>query len=229
MGHHQGGRGLAIVLPYLGQALFFQGDAAKAQLVLKEGLALSKQIGHKQWEALEFSVLGQVFLHQGNFALASSALEENLALSRQMGDREGIVFSLCLLARVEAGQGNHTTARALYEESLALSRDLANFTWEIASYLEGLAELAAPEGEPVWAARLWGAAEALRETSRTPLPPVYRANYDRAVITARVQLGEQAFATAWAQGRSMPWNKCLPHEGQSPSPHHPQPGLSRLL
>src|SRR5204862_6189657 len=33
--------------------------------------------------------------------------------------------------------------------------------------------------------------------------PVYAAAYDRAVATARSQLGEQAFAAAWAQGRTM--------------------------
>ena len=200
---------VTIVSPYLGQALFFQGDAAKAQVVLEEGLALSKQIGFKQWEAFEFGILGQVFLHQGNFALARSAFEENLALSRQMGDREGTGFSLCLLARVEAGQGNHATARVLYEESLALSRDLANHSWEIASYLEGLAELVVPEGEPAWAARLWGTAEALRETSGAPLPPVYRADYNHAVAAARGLLGEKAFTAAWAEGRSMTPDQAL--------------------
>jgi uncharacterized protein HemY len=122
---------------------------------VKEGLALSKQIGHKQWETLEFSVLGQVYLQQGNFALARSALEESLALSRERGDREGTVYSLNLLARVEAGQGDHATARALNEEGLALASNLVDVTWEIASYLEGVAELVAPEGEPAWAARLW--------------------------------------------------------------------------
>ncbi len=200
---------VTIVLHYLGQALFFQGDAAKAQVVLEEGLTLSKQIGHKQWEATEIVILGQVFLHQGNFALARSTFEESLALYRQMGDRAGTVFSLCLLAKVEAGQGNHATARTLYEESLALSRDWADYSWEIASYLEGLAELVVPEGEPAWGARLWGAAAALRKTSEAPLPPVYRANYDHAVATARGLLGEQAFTAAWAEGRSMTPDQAL--------------------
>jgi DNA-binding CsgD family transcriptional regulator len=51
--------------------------------------------------------------------------------------------------------------------------------------------------------RLWGAADALREAMGTPIPPVYRADYERSVAAARAQLGEKAFAAAWAEGRSM--------------------------
>ncbi len=56
--------------------------------------------------------------------------------------------------------------------------------------------------EPVRAVRLWGAA-ALREAMGTPLPPVYRAAYERSVAAARAQLGEKASAASWAQGRTM--------------------------
>src|SRR5207244_2445804 len=61
----------------------------------------------------------------------------------------------------------------------------------------------AAKGEPAWAARLWGAAGALREALGTPLPSVWRADYERSVAAARAQLGQKAFATAWAEGRTM--------------------------
>ena len=204
---------VAMMLFYLGQAFFFQGDAANAQIVLEEGLALSKQIGHELWKAHEFGILGQVFLQQGKFAHARSTLEESLALWKQIGDRGGTVVSLCLLAKVEAGQGNHATARDLYEEGLALSRDLVDNPYDIAFYLEELAELIVPGGEAAWAARLWGAADVLRETCRVPLPPVYHADYKQAVAAARVQLGEQTFAAAWAEGRSMTVDQVLASRG----------------
>jgi DNA-binding NarL/FixJ family response regulator len=55
----------------------------------------------------------------------------------------------------------------------------------------------------LWAARLCGMAEALRETMEAPLPPVELPAYERTVATARAQLGEEAFARARAEGRSM--------------------------
>jgi DNA-binding NarL/FixJ family response regulator len=52
-----------------------------------------------------------------------------------------------------------------------------------------------------------------------PIPPVYRAGYERAVATARAQLGEQAFATAWAEGRTMTLEHVLDGARRlSPSP-----------
>ena len=39
--------------------------------------------------------------------------------------------------------------------------------------------------------------------------PLYRASYERALATARPQLGEQTFAEAIAQGRSMSLEQAL--------------------
>jgi predicted ATPase/DNA-binding CsgD family transcriptional regulator len=139
-------------------------------------------------------------------------------LSQALARSDGVAVAVRAKALWAAGwvaglSGHSEQAEALCQEGLALASKLVDVTWEIASYLEGVAQLVVPEGEPVWAARLWGAAEALRETSRTPLPPVYRADYDRAVIAARVQIGEQTFATAWAQGRGMPLEQVLATRG----------------
>jgi DNA-binding NarL/FixJ family response regulator len=51
--------------------------------------------------------------------------------------------------------------------------------------------------------------EALREVMGTPLPPVYRPEYECSVAAARTHLGEKAFAAAWAQGRAMTWEEAL--------------------
>ncbi len=69
--------------------------------------------------------------------------------------------------------------------------------------LEGLAQVVALQGEELWAARLWGAANALREAIHTPLPPIDCADYERSVAAARGSLGEKAFTAAWSQGRVM--------------------------
>jgi predicted neutral ceramidase superfamily lipid hydrolase len=59
------------------------------------------------------------------------------------------------------------------------------------------------QGQPKRAAWLFGAAEALRETSGASIPPVDRADYDRILAAVRAQLDEQTFAAAWAEGRAM--------------------------
>lgn len=63
--------------------------------------------------------------------------------------------------------------------------------------------MVAEQGELLWAAQLWGAAEALREAIGTPMPPIYQADYQQAVNSTRTRLGEDVFIKAWSQGRTM--------------------------
>ena len=132
-----------------------------------------------------------------------------MAINREMGNREHTADSLFHLARVEVHQGDNVAARALYEESLAIAARGGDSKGLIPSCLEGLADVAAAQGEFTWAARLLGTAEALREALRTPLPPIDRPIYEQAVAAVRVQLGEKAFAEAMAEGRSMTAEQAL--------------------
>jgi DNA-binding NarL/FixJ family response regulator len=42
-----------------------------------------------------------------------------------------------------------------------------------------------------------------------PMPPVERADYERALATARALLGEKTFAAAWEEGRTMTLEQAL--------------------
>jgi hypothetical protein len=53
------------------------------------------------------------------------------------------------------------------------------------------------------AARLFGAAEALREAIGTPFARVEQEAHRRRLSRVRALLGEEAFAAAWAEGRAM--------------------------
>src|SRR5207247_2206152 len=65
------------------------------------------------------------------------------------------------------------------------------------------------QGELTWAAHLWGSAEVLGEAIGAPRSPFDRVSYEHAVAAARAQLGEKAFAAAWAEGRSMTPDQAL--------------------
>jgi DNA-binding CsgD family transcriptional regulator len=114
---------------------------------------------------------------------------------------------------VEVHQGDNVAARALYEESLAMAARGGDSKGLIPSCLEGLADVVAAQGEFTWAARFLGTAEDLREALGTPLPPVDRAAYERSVAATHAQLGGQAFAAAWAEGRTMTPAQALDAQG----------------
>jgi DNA-binding CsgD family transcriptional regulator len=137
-----------------------------------------------------------------------------------MDARWDIAVALHILGRVEAQRGDLRAARSHYQESLALSRELGE-QFNISLSLEGLAGVLATQGELRWAAQLWGAAEVLREAIAIPLPPVDRPRYEQAVATAQAQLGEQAFAAAWQEGRTMTPEQVLAAQGVAESPTPP--------
>jgi DNA-binding NarL/FixJ family response regulator len=56
---------------------------------------------------------------------------------------------------------------------------------------------------------LWGAAKNLREVIRAPFSLVECPTYERAVSTARINLGEKAFTTVWTQGYTMSLEQVL--------------------
>ncbi len=106
------------------------------------------------------------------------------------------------LASVATKQGDFVVARDLYQQSLLILQRI-QYKELFSPCLEGLATVAAEQGELIWAAHLWGAAEALCEAMGTPIPPVYQLDHERAVAKARTQVGNEAFASAWAEGRGM--------------------------
>jgi tetratricopeptide (TPR) repeat protein len=190
---------IAIALYELSRIRFLaKDDFNQAQALAEQSMALFRELGDTQYIAVLLSLLGEMRLRQGEQGQARELLEESVATFKELGDRWSTAEALIAFARVAASQGEFAAARARYLESLVIAREI-NARNHIASVLEGGAVVAA-QGEPVWAARLCGAAQALRAVIDAPLPLVYRTDYERAVATIRTHLGEEAFATAQAEG-----------------------------
>ena len=179
-----------------------QSGKAVVHRLLEECLALARETGDESRMADALHVAARDALSQGAVATARSFIEESLAFSKAKGYRAGIIGSLAVLGQVTAAQGDYAQAQAFYEESLTLAREMG-FKRLIPANLEGLAAVFAAQGEPMRAARLWGAAEALREAMGMPLPPIEKPGYERSVAAARIQLGGQIFTAIWAEGRTM--------------------------
>ncbi len=228
-------------LLYLAQLYHVSGgDLAQAHTWLDESFALFREVGDKEGIASCLSLSGRLALSEGDTASARSLNEQALALFKEMKQQHGTALSLYALAQVAAAQGDHAGSQALYEQGVVVVRKSGD-KWTILFGLEGLAAAVAAQGNHTWAAYLWGAAEALREAIGAPLPLVERAPYDRAVEALRTQLGEQAFAAAWAEGRTLsleqalttPGREALPastqeEESFSPAPVSPPPNPDGL-
>jgi len=189
------------------------GDLAQAHTWLDESFALFREVGDKESIANCLYLSGMLAHSEGDAASARSLTEQALAIFKEMKQQHGTALSLYALAEVAAAGGDSARSQALYKQGVGVARESGDKR-AIPSGLEGLAAAVAAQGNYIWAAHLWGAAEVLREAIGTPLPPVERVPYHRAVAAARTQLGEQAFATAWAEGRTLSPEQALATPGQ---------------
>lgn len=93
-------------------------------------------------------------------------------------------------------------AEDLHHEALTL-RARAGLRPGMAESLESLAALATDQESCLEAARLFGAACALRAEIGLARWPAEQAAYDTDVARVRDALGEHAFHTAWAEGEAL--------------------------
>src|SRR5207247_1842422 len=134
-----------------------QADLDAAGTLQAESLAIRREVGDQRGIANSLWKLGQIIHMQGDPAAARPLYEESLALRR--GSGRASTYGMGILA---FEQGDYASARPLLEESLAARRELGN-RLDIVWHLEALAALSAAQGQTVHAARIWGAAERLRE------------------------------------------------------------------
>src|SRR5579863_6445856 len=195
---------------YLLARLLFvsQQDLPGAEMLAEQSLALLREVGSPWFSAFSLGLLGRIRLLQGEYVQAHALMQESVTLMQDTGDRVDTAEAIMGLARVAMAQDNVALALQRYQECLAMQHEL-NCQEFIPACLEGLGIVVAAQGEPAKAARLWGTAEALRDAMAAPMYPIYLADYDKAVATARSELGENTFAAAWAEGRATPLEQTI--------------------
>ena len=105
-------------------------------------------------------------------------------------------------ARVAIAQGESGLAEHDAHDALALGTEIESVL-VTADALECLAELArAAEGHHR-AARLYGAAQAIRERNVIARFAIYQTGYDTSVVDVRNTLGDDEFEAAWADGSAL--------------------------
>jgi predicted ATPase/class 3 adenylate cyclase len=196
-------RGIAHSLNNLGIVASDEGDYASARVFHEECVAIQRELGDRRGVAVSLNNVAAMAHEQGESSLARTLHEQSLAIFRELGDRRGTADALNGLGNVVRDRGDLQSAKAFQEESLAICRELGDRRG-IAISLEGLADVAAALGVLDRAARIWGAAERIREEIGSPLRPGERPRYDRQVAAARVALGNDgAFDRAWQAGRAL--------------------------
>jgi predicted ATPase/DNA-binding SARP family transcriptional activator len=189
-----------------------RGELPKAIALYEQALELCALFPVVRLHVTLRNALGTLLCRRGEYPQAIMLLEAALALAQQRGDRDTIQLVLGTLAGVEAWTrqylgllalltGDDAAARQQFRQSLTVAIRL-EYRNIVPTTLEGLAAVTAAAA-PAAAARLLGAAEALRERTQNQRPPLEQPFFERTLNVVRAQLASKVLRAAWYAGRSL--------------------------
>jgi DNA-binding CsgD family transcriptional regulator len=141
-------------------------------------------------------------------AEAALACGDLAAARRWVDDTAAVVpgryraVALTARAYIAIAQGEPEQAERDAHEALAVAARTHGYLY-LPDTLECLARLAADGANHQGAARLFGAADAIRQRTEQARFLVYQDGYDAAVAAVRDALGKQDFDAAWAEGAAL--------------------------
>jgi tetratricopeptide (TPR) repeat protein len=193
--------GLAFATRIRGNIALRQGNYELSQRAFADTLAITRRMNDKAAVARALIELGQVTLCLDDHIQAKTYIQESFEMFREMGHKSWQVSCLFYLGLLAQSEGDNQQARIFLEQ--ALQSHQIGPIWQRANTLMGLAVVSAADGQARQAARLLGAADTQLELGASYWDAAERRFIERAVASAVAQLGEDAFAEAYAEGRAM--------------------------
>lgn len=200
---------IAWVYTQLGNYEQVDGNYARADELLEQGLRLSRAAGDRFNTSATLNWMSQVRCAQGQYEQAEALAAESLRLRLELGDRRGAVALYDVLADAVRGLGELARAQTFVVEGLRLAHELGGYQQGYSWHLRGAVAQALARKQPERAARLLGADELLRETHAILIAPDEHQEYAQLLTATRAALSGAACATAWAAGRALTLEQAL--------------------
>jgi predicted ATPase/DNA-binding XRE family transcriptional regulator len=194
--------GVARLLGNLGLLAYFQMDYAQAYSLHSESLTLFRELRDDESIANELVNLGDVALHQAELSSALAFYKESAAISGGLKDQWGFAYAIMGIANVDFEQGDFSKASSLYRECLSIFLEDADQIG-LPYALESVAALAVMKNQPEKAARIFGAADALRKSTNSPMPLPNSSAYQKNISVLQQQLAPSKFEAMWREGQAM--------------------------
>jgi hypothetical protein len=183
-------------------------EPEKAREYASQSKKILKDNGMLWAYALVSLGIGMVAKYKGDFALSRESFLKILPLFREMGDIHRATMIQSEFGHMERYEGNIDQAEQVYRETILVWQKIGHRA-AVANQLEFFAFIAIAHKQDERAARLLGAAEALREKIKIQMSPFERIEYDKQVSDLRGRMPEKAFSTWWAEGRRMPMEQAV--------------------
>ena len=193
---------VAASLNSLGVEAYAVGDFERAKELFEESISIRRDLGDESGTTSALSNLGLVAMVDNDFERAKELFEEALEIDRRHGNEWGIAVGLGNLSAPVLDLGDVTRAEGLVREAVPILRRLGERD-ALAECLERGAGIASARAQWTRAARLAGAAAALRERIGSPLIESDRPKLDAYLAPSRSALGEHEFDAVAKEGRRL--------------------------
>jgi predicted ATPase/class 3 adenylate cyclase len=144
----------------------------------------------------------------GQLETAKKQFETGLKMFEHVGHKGFMAVMTAEIAHVERAMGNYSSAKNTYRETIKVFQDHGNRP-AVAHQLECFAMIAVVEEEPQRAAKLFGAADAIREVTGHKPTDEEEAEETQFMSRLHAMLSEAEFTALWAEGRSMTMEQAI--------------------
>ena len=180
-----------------------EGNETAAKELISKSLSYAEKVQDPRWKAAALNNLGAIAREEGDYATARRYHELSSALRQGIGNKNGVCLCYLDLGLVEEVAGEHQAARHYFQQSLAVCQETGNKLW-IAKALEGIARVAATLGQKQHAARLFGAADALRTAITAPMSPAEQKRCGEVKTALKKE-----HKTEWSKGNRWSLNETI--------------------
>lgn len=190
----------------LGEYFAGMGYSALATAALAAGdVVTAREASESAWHNLGVA-MPQSTAVQRAFSAQVALAAGDLVAARRWSDEavqtaagRHLAVALTARTRIAIAEGKRDDAERDARRALTCAADLGAYV-DLPDVLECLAGLASDAGSHTEAARLFGAAEAIRQRIGLVRFGVYQAGYEASVTALRDAMGELDFDAAWAEG-----------------------------
>jgi predicted ATPase/DNA-binding CsgD family transcriptional regulator len=186
----------------LGMVALFEGDLAVARPCFAAAVESARASGAAFVTGTMLRFAANAALLDGDLVAARSAGEEAGAIGEHLGNPWLAAGAKAILARASRIEGDLDTAEDLAHSALRVQAE-HRYALDVVDTVEMLGGIAAVRESFGEAARLFGAAEVLRQTTGYWWHPASQATYEADVALAREGLGDDAFESCISEGQAL--------------------------
>jgi len=196
--------GIANALISIAELLRSQGKYDIAENYYMEALNVSNEIGYKALIGRVLKDIGEIYRYKSNFVRAMELYEKSLDVLTQIGSKGDIAWLYRNMAELELQTGDFLKAEELYLKGLNVFCDSKeNTIIFVFLVLGGLAAVSTRFDKLDRGARLFGAAERLRNITGNVVSKSDLSEYEKHLAELKNKMEKNDFEKAWNEGSQM--------------------------